>query len=64
MRSGRLICWLVRLFGGTHKEKRVATQPDLFLKDSETPTYYNRMCQRCGAIRLAPSRQRKTKEAV
>ena len=73
---GAIHCWLVRLCGGKHKERRVIWRR----KDKEanakpgsvipvTPLMleaigkggdFNRVCTRCGAVRLARTRGKKT----
>jgi hypothetical protein len=50
---GSLHCYLVRLFGGKHKEKRVEVDRD------NPAAMFNRICLRCSAIRM--TRKRKAK---
>lgn len=45
---GKFHCWLVRLGGGKHKEKRVRGDA----RDTAHAYGYSFVCQRCEAVRM------------
>ena len=50
---GVSVCWLLRLLGGKHKEGRLRKGEGLHIDAKQ-----GRVCQRCGATRLAKARKR------
>lgn len=58
MRFGKLICWALR----SHKWRRLRKQERVALQDAREFSPQYRLCDRCGATRIAA--KRKTKEAV
>lgn len=59
-----LLCLLNRMFGGSHKWKKVSLTRPRDLDSGPYEPEYNRICSRCGATRLAKQRTKRTTTGV